>query len=149
MTREQLIQDIIGKEAEILDFSYQGCHKSVYGTMYIYERNRCGFAQSIFITTISMKGIGKWVGMDFAGCIWGNGNITAGNLLETKYRDEKTGGLKFNSEKELKEIFEHLARIIREKGKEAFELKEYPKAKRGEVKTTEYKKVKNSMQQDG
>ncbi|MCI5585747.1 MAG: hypothetical protein MR383_09445 [Lachnospiraceae bacterium] len=143
MTREQLVKDIIGKEAENLGFSYQGCEKSMYGAMYNYERNRFGFAQTILITTTSIKGIGKWIGMEFLGCAWGNGNIAAEKLMESKYDDGKMRGLKFNSEKEIKEIFEHLARIIREKAKEAFELKEYPQIKGYEENTILHKEVGN------
>ena len=40
MTREQLVKDIIGKEAENLGFSYQGCEKSMYGAMYKFETKR-------------------------------------------------------------------------------------------------------------
>ena len=81
--------------------------------------------------------------MEFLGCAWGNGNIAAEKLMESKYDDGKMRGLKFNSEKEIKEIFEHLARIIREKAKEAFELKEYPQIKVYEENTILHKEVGN------
>ncbi len=123
MNRAKWIKQIIGKEAEELGFSYAGSHSSGYSILYYYENKAEEFEENIFlyIHKAMIPILYSGVRMTFRRTGMGIRDIEANHLLESNYISDGQGFIPFNSEEEFREILEHLAQIIREKGKKTFD----------------------------